>query len=182
MKTLASKLAVALRKELGREIDVLDQPFTPLPLGGLRPTDFVAVFSFTDHAEIASDGVHVNRKPLNDRTASGYVEERAGHVAVRIDCVALSHSAVQDLCIAVAPIALSGLSSEVSISFGETSDEFCSLVFRDFAASYHSLIFSIEPDKDRPYSRGTLEFRLNGFLSVLLRRKKVMRPAKRKNR
>ena len=182
MRTLASKVATSLRKTLGRKIDILDRPFTPLPLGGLRPTVFVAAVSFFDQSEIAADGVRVNRKPLNEGTIPGYVEERLGRVAVRIDCVALSNSAVQDLCLTIAPAAFLTLTSMTSLSLGEASNGLCALEFRHFSVSCHSLTFGVEADKDRPYSRGTLEFHLNGFLHVSLRSKRMRTPSKRKHK
>lgn len=182
MKRLGTNVAGALRKAFGRELDIVHGPYTPLPLGGLRPTLFMAVTSFVDHGGVTADGARIGRTPMTDSNVPGYVEERPGRVAVIVDCVALAHASVQQTCTTAAPVALAALASLTSLSFGETQDGSCTLEFREFSVCLHSLAFRVEPDKDRPYARGTIEFHLDGFLRMQLRRKKMRGLPKAKRR
>jgi hypothetical protein len=127
--------------------------------------------SFTDQGGVTADGSRIARVPLSGkRRLQGYVEERPGRVSIAIECVALSYPAVQQLCAVAAPAGLAALASPTPLWLGSTADERCVLEFCDFSACLHSLVFSIEPDRDRPFCRGSIEFHLDGFLRTQLRR------------
>ena len=181
MKPLVTKLGTALRKTVGREVDIVQGPFVLPALGGLRPTMFVAIASFQDEGALTVGGARTVRWPIPGGK-KGYIEERPGRVAVSIDCMALSYAAVQKYCTAVAPAALAALEAVTSVSFGATPEKDCTLEFRDFSVSLHSLTFQVEPDEHRPFSRGTVVFHLDGFLRIQVQRGKMRDMSRAKKR
>ncbi len=180
MITLGKKLGTELRKVLGRTVEVVEGPYQPPPLGGLRSMLFVAVDSFVDHGGITQEGARSAPAPIPGGTVAGVREERPGRMTVTIACVSLSFPAVQELCATAAPAGLEVLAGVRSISLGSTEDRTCTLEFRDISASLHAVTFRTEPDKDRPFYLGSIVFHLDGFLHVELRG--TMRVARRATR
>jgi len=182
VKNLIAKLASALRKALGQDVDLIQGPFVQPALGGLRQIVFVAVSSFQDEGGIVDEGARTSRFPVSGK--SGYVEERPGRLNVRVDCIGLSYPSVVETCESIIPAALVALDAVASVPFGSTTKPDLSLVFTDFTVSLHSLSFGMEPDKDRPYSRATLMFELEGFIRAEFPGRKVRQlpTAKRKTK
>jgi hypothetical protein len=177
VNTLLSTLDAAIRKAAGADADIIQGCYQPPALAGLRPTIFLSVSSFEDEGALTREGSRTARAPLGTE-APGYLEHRPGRLLVHIDCVGPSHPAVLAQCAGLAPVALVALGALTAVSFGATAAKDCVLEFRDFSASLHGLVFRTEPDRDRPFSRGTIAIRLDGFLHARMERPKPRPPVR----
>ena len=161
----------ALQVRLGGDVDCRAGPAFCGPASGLRAQVFVHAASFQDGGGVTADGARVGRQPaLLDGGASGFVEQRPGHIDIEISCVCAQHAQAQQLAGIVTPLLLEALERLAPPLLTDPTDRLRRLRFADHRAHVQAQRSQRLIHDCVAVAQAQVVLRLEGFVHVLLAR------------
>lgn len=174
MNITEAKLASVLRKTLGRSVRVVlgkaNRPYTKK--SHVNPIVYLSLGEFIDLTEHLTGSMYTGRRMVSNNKIIGFNEERPGQVKIHIEIICDDYSKTQALKQKLLGPAYLFVDSITTLILNERKDSNIQMLFTDISPALQNFKTSpVDSDQVLLYS-GTMQFNLNGFLHINVRKNK----------
>jgi len=169
LAVIESHLRPAVQSAVGDLATVRLGPPVLSTVTGMRFEVWVHAQRFEDLSSIPTTGAVSARRPLElVGDVHGFAEERPGRIHVEITCTGPAYDTLATICAAIPPAVLPVLETMPHPLLASLPDESVTLRFGDCTAAVHSAITLRRTVEDASYFSALLDFRLDGFLHIVV--------------
>jgi hypothetical protein len=171
LKTEA-KLATLIRRIVGRSAKVaLGFPNMLMNSKGFtKPQIFLQLNQFEDTTAALTGSTYVAKNVMTDEKAKGFSEHRHGKVSILITVLSDDYAEIQEYRQRIIGEVLVFLSTVRALRISDPKDGNVDMVFKDVAANLQNFSIDILTTCKMPVYCGQIQFELNGFLHVCIKR------------